>query len=62
MHHRPELSINHSDHLVAILAILFAKRRNQKVVGVLEDTRAESQRDAVLAAVGVVLFGLILSS
>jgi hypothetical protein len=40
MHRRPELPIDHPDHLVTILAILFAERRDQKVIGVLEDARA----------------------
>jgi len=43
MHRRPELSIDHPDHLVTILAILFAERRDQKVIGVLEDARAKGE-------------------
>ena len=43
MHRSPELSIDHADHLVTILAILFAERRNQKVIGILEDARAEGE-------------------
>jgi hypothetical protein len=36
-------SIDHPDHLVTILAILFAERRDQKVIGVLEDARAKGE-------------------
>jgi hypothetical protein len=43
MHRCPELSIYHPDHLVTILAILFAERRDQKVIGVLEDVRAKGE-------------------
>jgi hypothetical protein len=49
MHRRPELSIDHPDHLVTILAILFAERRDQKVIGVLEDARAKGELDTMLA-------------
>jgi hypothetical protein len=43
MHRRPELLIEHPDHLVTILAILFAERRDQKVIGVPEDARAKGE-------------------
>ena len=48
MHRRPELSINHPDHLVTILAILFAERGDQKVIGVLEDARAKGEETPCL--------------
>jgi hypothetical protein len=43
MHRRPELSIDHPDHLLTILAIFFAERRDQKVIDVLEDARAKGE-------------------
>jgi hypothetical protein len=43
MHRRPELSIDHPDHLVTILAVLCAERRDQKIIGVLEDARAKGE-------------------
>jgi hypothetical protein len=43
MHRRPELSIDHPDHFVTILAILFAERRDQKIIGVLEDARPKGE-------------------
>jgi hypothetical protein len=43
MHRRPELLIDQPDHLVTILAILLAERRDQKVIGVLEDARAKGE-------------------
>jgi len=43
MRRRPELSIEHPDHFVTILALLFAQRRDQKVIGVLEDGRAKGK-------------------
>ena len=54
MHRGPELSIDHADYLVTILAILFAERRDQKVVGVLQDPRAKGERDTMVAAIGIV--------
>jgi hypothetical protein len=46
LHRRPELSIDHPDHLVTILAILFAERRDQKVIGVLEDACAKGSAES----------------
>src|SRR3984957_15668288 len=43
MHRRPKLSIDHPDHLVTILAVLFTERRDQKVIGVLEDACAKGK-------------------
>jgi hypothetical protein len=43
MHRSPELFIDHADHPVTILAVLFAERRNQKVISILEDARAEGE-------------------
>ena len=54
MHRRPELSIDHTDYLVSILAILFAERLDQKVIDILQDSRAKGERDAMLAAVGII--------
>jgi hypothetical protein len=42
MHPGPELSIDHTDYLVTILA-------NQKVIDVLQDARAKGERDAMFA-------------